>query len=111
MGARRACSAAVKIEYRWAEGRYAELPALAADLVNRKVELIMASSPPSALAAGRKMRDWQAVAAGLVPGGGRGSQKSHRSFQPRPWCFRHSLLVPAMVYWMMLVLKGLGGWK
>jgi len=39
------------IEYRWAEGHYDRLPALAADLVGRKVDLIMASSPPSALAA------------------------------------------------------------
>jgi putative ABC transport system substrate-binding protein len=41
----------VAIEYRWAEGHYDRLPALAADLVDRKVDLIMASSPPSALAA------------------------------------------------------------
>jgi putative tryptophan/tyrosine transport system substrate-binding protein len=41
----------VAIEYRWAEGNYDRLPALAADLVGRKVDLIMASSPPSALAA------------------------------------------------------------
>jgi putative tryptophan/tyrosine transport system substrate-binding protein len=39
------------IEYRWAEGHYERLPALAADLVGRKVDLIMASSSPSALAA------------------------------------------------------------
>src|SRR5206468_7316581 len=39
------------IEYRWAEGHYDRLPALAADLVARKVDLIMAGSPPSALAA------------------------------------------------------------
>ena len=39
----------VAIEYRWAEGHYDRLPALAADLVGRKVDLIMASSPPSAL--------------------------------------------------------------
>jgi putative ABC transport system substrate-binding protein len=39
------------IEYRWAEDNYDRLPALAADLVGRKVDLIMASSPPSAQAA------------------------------------------------------------
>jgi putative ABC transport system substrate-binding protein len=39
------------IEYRWAEGHYDRLPALAADLVGRKVDLIVATSPPSALAA------------------------------------------------------------
>jgi ABC-type uncharacterized transport system substrate-binding protein len=41
----------VAIEYRWAEGNYDRLPALAADLVGRKVDLIVAQSPPSALAA------------------------------------------------------------
>src|SRR6266581_1174383 len=41
----------VTIEYRWVEGHYDRLPALAADLVGRKVDLIMANSPPSALAA------------------------------------------------------------
>jgi putative ABC transport system substrate-binding protein len=41
----------VAIEYRWAEGHYDRLPALAADLVGRKVDLIMASTPQSAVAA------------------------------------------------------------
>jgi len=39
------------IEYRWAEGRYDRLPALAADLVGRKVDLIVTSNLPASLAA------------------------------------------------------------
>src|SRR5215469_11545691 len=40
------------VEYRWAEGHYERLPALAADLVSRKVDLIITSGgTPAALAA------------------------------------------------------------
>src|SRR5437762_1356766 len=41
----------VAIEYRWAEGRYDRLPAMAADLVSRKVEVLVTGGGPGALAA------------------------------------------------------------
>jgi putative ABC transport system substrate-binding protein len=41
----------VTIEYHWAEGHYERLPAIIADLVQRKVSVIAATSTPSAMAA------------------------------------------------------------
>src|SRR6266478_2292510 len=41
----------VAIEYRWAENQIDRLPAPAADLVRRRVALIVAGAPPAALAA------------------------------------------------------------
>jgi putative ABC transport system substrate-binding protein len=72
----------VAIEYRWAEGRYDRLPSLAADLVGRKVDLILAADGLSVPAARNATSaipivfnsGYDPVAAGLVaslarPGG------------------------------------------
>jgi putative tryptophan/tyrosine transport system substrate-binding protein len=41
----------VKVEYHWAEGRYDQLPAMAADLVARHVDVIVTIATPAAAAA------------------------------------------------------------
>jgi putative ABC transport system substrate-binding protein len=41
----------VAVQYRWAEGQYDRLPAMAAELVSRKVDVVVAVAPPAALAA------------------------------------------------------------
>src|SRR6516225_11152323 len=41
----------IRIEYRWAQAQYENVPALAADLVQRKVDVIVTQGTPAALAA------------------------------------------------------------
>jgi putative ABC transport system substrate-binding protein len=72
----------IVIEFRWADGNYQRFPDLVADLVKRKVDLIVTTGTPGALAAKRATRTipvvmavvGEAVATGLVsslarPGG------------------------------------------
>ena len=59
----------VAIEYRWAEGEYDPLPALAADLMSRRVTAIFAGGPPgSACSKGSDRDDFELpLSTGLDP--------------------------------------------
>ena len=106
----------VAVEYRWAEGQFDRLPALAADLVGRNVDLIVSGGLPSVLAAKNATSTIpivftsaeDPVAAGLVaslarPGGNlTGFSLLHAELEPKRFELLSELVPKAGVFVLLV---------
>ena len=64
------------IEYRWAEGKYERLPGLAAELVQMKVDVIVAAASPAVQAAQQATTTIPIVMVRTADPVGRGSSRA-----------------------------------